>query len=381
MSAADTTEMKTSLVSVRFNGENYRAWAYVCGLALEEAGIGYTIEAEMEQSGMTQMDHDQQRSSAEKQSQASSLPVSSSTGKEKSKKDAATIKKDQAKAVRIIATSVSESILEMIIGEKDPLVVWTMLRSQYESTSMQMQLHLQMKLNQLKMKDGEDFNVFWGKVRQMREQLRGTGTVTTDAQMISYILKALPKGYDAVKDFIVNTGTLKLEEVVAKLAAKSETTRLEQIKNGGVEQDGSEEQEDDGGELAAYSNGNYSRLGAGRGGVGGFRGGYGRGGVHGDSFTGGRGGSIQHGESDRGEFNSGSSRGDRTNMHSGRDGNGRGRCFNCGQQGHRAYECDQMSRRCKWCEHPFPNHREEQCYWKPEEEEEEERQTGSILSY
>jgi hypothetical protein len=343
--ASDMMMMSGLKTMIRFTGDNYRAWAYVCGLVLEEAGVRYTIEGEeeeeLEQSGSKQQP---------------SLQVSSN--KQLVKKEDEEWKKDRAKAMRIIASSLSQEILEMIIGEKDPAVVWKMLKSQYESNSLQMQLHLQTMLNELKMKEGEDFNEFYGRVRQMREQLKGTGSTITDMQLISYILRAMPKGYEGTKEYIVNVGSLSLSDVVAKLGAKSEMMKLEKLK--GMSSNSTEfNGEDDGGEMAAYANGNHHRSD--RGGM--MRGGYrGRGGVEMDSsFSHGRGGSIHH----RGRGGTGMN--DRGESH---------RCFNCGQFGHRSYECEEKNPRCRWCRHPYPNHPEDQCYYKEEQEEESYEERG-----
>jgi transposase InsO family protein len=309
------------IVSVRFNGKNYRAWAYVCGLVLDEAGVGYTVQedsnARLSSSANAPSSNEINMGLSLSANAPSSNEINtglSSSANAPSSSEREKIRKDQAKAVRIIASSVDDDILGTIIGEKSPFTVWTMLKSQYESTSMEMQLHLQGRLNSLKMKDGEDFNVFYGGVRQMRQQLSDTGCTVNDAQLVAYLLQAMPKSYEAVKQFIMNSGALKLPEVVAKLGARSEVLKLEKMRDG---------HEEDEGEAAAF---------AGAGGRGRGRGGYYRGG--------------------RGRGGRGS-------------GDGERRCYSCDQPGHLSYDCPRNQQRCKYCHHPRPNHPEEKCFFKP----------------
>ena len=183
------------------DGENYYNWKFRMELILAENGVADCIKEETDLTTLSE---------------------------ENKKKE---IKMDN-KAKSLIVQCVKDNQLESLREKKTACSMWKMLEQKHEKKGLPGQLYLKKKMLSMKLNEGESLKDFLDKFDEILRQLKATGVVIDQQDIICNLLLTLPKSFETVVTVIENMPSDKLEyeDVKKKLLAEEEKKYLNKRK-------------------------------------------------------------------------------------------------------------------------------------------------------
>lgn len=205
-------------------------------------------------------------------------------------------------------------------GEEAIRILWKKILSHYISNSMVNKIHLRSKL--LKIKMTTTYIKLWSDVSILVQQLKSMGEIIDDSEIIFTILQSLPSDYDNIKillEHMPNLTLLKLHETLINF------TEQQELKGNLKNQNNENEQ---------YFMKKFDK--------------------NSNSFR-----------NNNKKTNNQTNNNSNSNRQNYSKNNNNNNCFTCGQEGHKAFDCNQNKnkKKCSYCR-AIDSHTEEECYKK-----------------
>jgi hypothetical protein len=108
------------------------------------------------------------------------------------------------RALRMIITSVSDSLLPHVLNISDPRTAWLKLRELYESKSMNRRLSLKSELYSLKMSEKTSIEEHLKAVSILVGQLANIGIAVPDEELVDCVLTSLPSSWKIFRTMTSN---------------------------------------------------------------------------------------------------------------------------------------------------------------------------------
>ena len=102
----------------------------------------------------------------------------------------------QTRALAILCLSVRDEIVPHVSEFEDQAVVWTTLRSLYETSGNARRLLLKSNLYNLKLEEGGSVAEFLKEVNDVSNQLVAIGEAVSNDKVVEHVLNALPESYE-----------------------------------------------------------------------------------------------------------------------------------------------------------------------------------------
>ncbi|KAF2885636.1 hypothetical protein ILUMI_20541, partial [Ignelater luminosus] len=144
-----------------FDGSNFHNWKFRMRRILDEYGVLSSIENEVDN------------------------------------KDANATKNDK-KAMSLIVQCVNDGQLEILMEKESSYSMWKALCNVYEKKGLAGQLGLRKKLLNLKMKENENLEDHIKTFEEMLRQLRETGAVVSEDDIVCALLNSLPDSFSTI---------------------------------------------------------------------------------------------------------------------------------------------------------------------------------------
>lgn len=110
-------------------------------------------------------------------------------------------KSKKTKALSILLSTVSDKTKKILFGIEDPQECWRVLQNYFAPNTLDRKMQLFKSLCELKLKEGEDFEMFFSKILKLRNDLQDVGVELKDDEVVLRILSALPNSW---KNFVEN---------------------------------------------------------------------------------------------------------------------------------------------------------------------------------
>ncbi|CAL2279391.1 unnamed protein product [Prunus armeniaca] len=204
MAGSGSSEVRTPI----FSGENYEFWRIRMTTIFKSHGLWKLVNK-----GISISD--------------SKKKVEGGSEKEVDEKTTAIYMQD-AKALGIIQTAVSDQIFPRIANVETSKMAWDLLYGEYHGgdqvRSVKLQ-NLRREFEYARMKDDETLSGYLTRLNDLINQMKTFGEILTNERLVQKVLISLSKPYDPICLVIENTKsleTVELQEVVAILKSQEQ---------------------------------------------------------------------------------------------------------------------------------------------------------------
>lgn len=142
---------------------------------------------------------------------------------------------DQA-AIGIICLHVSDQYVDVVMSQDSAMAAWEKLRTLFEGKSTMRKVQLRRQLQGLKMGATELLPSYFGRARQLRDELKAVGADVAEDEVVTIVLAGLPERFKAAST-VLQLGfedKLELDVAMAKLRPFEEGS---DVATGGYEED------------------------------------------------------------------------------------------------------------------------------------------------
>lgn len=177
------------------NSNNFHTWKYRMSILLEEKDVFQCIKNEFDESSYTD---------------------------EEAKKKA---KREDNKCKSLIVQCLGDDQVDLVRESRTAHGMWKSLEEKYEKKGIPGQMIIRKQLMCLKLKEGEDLEVFLSKFDELVRQLKAAGAECKEEDLVCTMLLAMPKSFETVLTILENIPSDDLSLNIVKAKLRNEVER------------------------------------------------------------------------------------------------------------------------------------------------------------